>query len=308
MKRKRLHLNLKLTGVIITLAVGVLLPVLLSTAVGIVALVLAKDTVGIVTGVLVICFAVATIGSALVALVLTSHKARLARSQSDFVANVSHEFRTPLSAIRLYAQTLQSGKLDNDPEQTAKCVDTILRETEWLDVMIDRVLTWRASSKDMMPLNLECLPITDAVNASIERFNRMIPPEEVTLTVKLDTDTEVEHDHHAIQAVVLNLLTNAYKYTGKVKEIDVSVSDVKDQVTIAIADNGIGIAPINKSRIFQPFYRAGEEHREGTSGAGLGLAIADKLVRRHKGSISVKSDTGKGAVFSINLPAAEIQK
>ena len=300
---RRLHLSL--TGVIVTLAVGVLLPVLLSTAVGIVALVLAKDTGGIVTGVLIISFATTAIGSVLVALVLTGHKVRLARSQADFVANVSHEFRTPLSAIRLYAQTLQSGKLADDPEQIANCVATILRETEWLDLMIDRVLNWRASSQDMMPLHLECHPVTRAVDSALERFRGMISPGEVTLLSETESQTNVEHDEHALQAVVLNLLTNAYKYTGKVKEIRVSVRDLDDQVVIEVTDNGIGISSQDKRRIFEPFYRVGEEHREGASGAGLGLAIVRDMVVRHEGNITVESEKGQGTTFSIHLPAAE---
>jgi two-component system phosphate regulon sensor histidine kinase PhoR len=302
---KRLHLNLNLTGVIVTIAVGVLLPVLLSTAVGIVALVIADDAGGIVTGVLVISFAATAIGSALVAVVLTGKKARLARRQADFVANVSHEFKTPLSAIRLYAQTLQSGKLTDDPDQTANCVATILRETEWLDVMVDRVLTWRASSEDMVPLDPECNPVTRAVDTALERFRGMIAPEEVTLSSETDSRTSVEHDERSLHAVVLNLLTNAYKYTGKVKDIRVSVRDEEDEVVIDVTDNGIGISPGDTKRIFQPFFRVGEEHREGASGAGLGLAIAQYLVGRHQGTITVESEKDKGSTFSIHLPAAE---
>jgi len=302
---KHRYLNLSLTGVIVALAVGVLLPVLLSTAVGIVALILAKDAGGIVTGVLVISFAFAAIGSAVVALVLTGQKVRLARAQADFVANVSHEFRTPLSAIRLYAQTLQSGKLADHPDQIANCVDTILRETEWLDVMVDRVLTWRASSKGVMPLTLKSRPVTGVVDKALNRFRSMIPPGEVTLSCETGSQTNVEYDEHALHTIVINLLTNAYKYTGKRKEISVSVRDEEDQVVIDVTDNGIGISPRDKERIFQPFFRVGEEHREGASGAGLGLAIARNLVARHKGTITVESEEGKGTTFSVHLPAAK---
>ena len=115
----------------------------------------------------------------------------------------------------------------------------------------------------------------------------------------------MEHDEHALQSVVLNLLTNAYKYTGKDKKIRVSVRDEGGEVIIDVADNGIGISPRDQKRIFQPFYRVGGEHREGASGAGLGLAIARYLIGGHQGTITVDSEKGEGATFSIRLPGAE---
>jgi len=298
---KRFALNLNLTSVIIIIAVGVLLPVMLATAVGIVALVLARNSSGIVTGVLVICFAVTAMGGALITVVLMSKKARLARRQADFIANVSHEFRTPLSAIKLYTQTLQSGRLDADPRQMAQCLATILRETEWLDVMVDRVLTWRASAGDMMELAMETEPVTRAVNDAVERFRSMVVPDELTLSCTPDSRLSVRHDPRALNAIVLNLLTNAYKYTGDDKHIDVGVRDEGDRVLIDVRDNGIGLTPAEIKRVFQPFYRA--ETPSGTSGAGLGLAIAQYLVNRHKGTISASSEKGKGATFTISLPA-----
>ena len=297
---KRYHLNLNLTGVIVLVAVGVLLPVMLSTAVGIVALVIARDVGGIVTGVLVLSFAVAAMGSALITVVLTGKKARLARRQADFVANVSHEFRTPLSAIKLYTQTLQSGKLAGDPEQTAQCLATILRETEWLNIMIDRVLTWRASSRDMMPLQMESRPVSQAVGDAVERFQALVTPDELELSVSIESRLPVRHDRSAINAVVLNLLTNAYKYSGEDKRIDIGVRDGDNDVTIEVRDNGIGLSPAQVKQVFQPFYRV--ERQNGGSGVGLGLAIARYLVGRHKGSLSVESEEGHGSTFIIRLP------
>ena len=301
---KRLHLNLNLTAVIVLIAAGVLVPVMLATAVGIVAIVIAKDAGGIVTGVLVISFAATAMGSALITVVLASKKARLARRQADFVANVSHEFRTPLSAIRLYTQTLQSGKLDGDPEQAAQCLATILRETEWLDVMIDRVLTWRASSKDVLPLNMVTQPVAQAVNDAAERFNAMVTPDELEFSCSIDSRRPVSHDMVALNAVVLNLLTNAYKYTGKDKRIRLGVRDEDDHVVIYVEDNGTGLTDAEMKRVFQPFYRAGEHDSGNTSGVGLGLAIAHHLVNRHHGVLAVASEKGTGSTFSIRLPAA----
>lgn len=301
---KRYHLNLNLTGVIVLVAVGVLLPVMLSTAVGIVALVIARDAGGIVTGVLVISFAVAAAGSALIAVVLTGKKARLARLQADFVANVSHEFRTPLSAVKLYAQTLQSGKLAGDPERTAQCLATILRETEWLDAMIDKVLIWRASSRDMMPLEMKTRPVSRAVGDAVERFRTMVATDELEFASSLDSRLRVNHDASALNAIVLNLLTNAYKYTGNDKRISVGVRDESDAVAIEVCDNGIGLTPAEAKRVFQPFYRVQGKADSDTSGVGLGLAIARYLVHRHDGTLTVSSEKGTGSTFTIRLPAA----
>ncbi|MBN1675827.1 MAG: HAMP domain-containing histidine kinase [Kiritimatiellae bacterium] len=304
---KRYHLNLQLTSVIVLIAVGVLLPVMLSTAAGIVALVIARDAGGIVTGVLVISFAVAAMGSALITVVMTGKKAWLARRQSDFVANVSHEFRTPLSAIRLYTQTLQSGKLDGDPERTAQCLATILRETEWLDILIDRVLAWRSSSQDVTPLRMRTKPVAEAVIDAADRFRGMVTPDDLDFVSRVETRLAVRHDAEALNSVVLNLLTNAYKYTGKEKRISVTVTDGDDHVSIQVRDNGIGLPPAEAERVFQPFYRVEEHARGDASGLGLGLAIARDVVNRHGGTIAVASVKGAGATFTIRLPAASEQ-
>jgi two-component system phosphate regulon sensor histidine kinase PhoR len=303
MARRRPHLNLSLTAVVVLVAAGVLLPVMLSTAVGIVALIIARDAGGIVTGVLVISFAVAAAGSALIAVVLMGRKAQLARRQADFIANISHEFRTPLSAIRLYTQTLQSGKLAGDSVQTAKCLATVLRETEWLDAMIDRVLMWRASSKDMMPLTMDPQPVSQAVGDAVERFRAMVAPDGLEFSSSIETRRFVRHDARALSSVVLNLLINAYKYTRSEKQIRVAVRDMNDHVAIEVSDNGIGMTDADMKRIFEPFYRARGQDGGEKSGVGLGLAIARHLVNRHGGTIGVSSKMGKGSTFTIQLPA-----
>jgi signal transduction histidine kinase len=251
----------------------------------------------------VISFTAAAAGSALITVVLTGRKARLARRQADFVANVSHEFRTPLSAIKLYAQTLQSGKLAGDAEQTAQCLATILRETEWLDVMIDRVLTWRASSKDMLPLEQVTKPVTRAVLDAVERFRSMVGPDDIAFSTSIDSTLDVRHDANALTAVVLNLLTNAYKYTGGDKRIELRIRDEAHSVLIELQDNGMGMTEAEQKRVFQPFYRAGRQG-DAASGVGLGLAIAHYIVRRHHGTIAVRSTEGEGSTFTIRLPSA----
>ncbi len=302
--RRRVR-SLSLTGVIVALAVGVLLPVMLSTAVGIVTLALGESTNWIVVGVLVTSFAAAAIGSAITATVLLSRKARTARLQADLLANVTHDLRTPLSAIRMYAQTLQDGRLKDDPRKTEEGLETIVRETEWLETMIDRVLTWRAATRDRDVLRFEAAPLRVAVELAVERFSRMLAPGEVDLSVEIDSARPVLHDRNAIGAVVLNLLINAYKYTGQDKHISVGLQERDGRVAISVADNGIGIPAKEIRRIFDPFYRVDTSLRGESTGAGLGLAVVQHLTRAHKGEVRVESQEEGGSNFIVLLPGVK---
>ena len=302
---KRPNLNLDLTSVIVIVAVGVLLPVLLATAAAIVALFFAREAGGIITVGLVISFAVTAMGSGLITVVLTGKKMRLARRQADFIAGMSHELRTPLSAIRLYTQTLQSGHVADDPAKTAECLQTILRETEWLDVMLDRVLTWRAASRDMLPLTMKSQPVNHAVQDAVARFRSMVPRDEVTLRCSGESTRQVQHDSRALNTVVLNLLTNAYKYTGADKLIDVRVFDERTAVLIDVHDNGVGMTPAQLKHVFKAFYRVETDDGVKSSGAGLGLAIARHLIERQSATIEASSEQGVGSTFTIRFPVAD---
>ncbi len=300
---KRRGRSMSLTGIIIALSIGVLLPVLLSTAVGIVTLALGKNSNPIVTGVLIVSFAAAAIGSIVTVTILLSKRARTVRLQADLLANVSHDLRTPLSSIRLYAQTIQSGKLDNEPELIHESLETIIRETQWLDSMIDRLLTWRAAAKDRAILQMKTKPVGEAVEIATRRFLSMIPEREVEFHLEITSQASVNHDPQAIESIVLNLLLNAYKYTGSEKHIRVTVEDRYEKVAISVCDNGIGILPKEIHKIFEPFYRIDTKLASKASGAGLGLSIVRYLTRSHDGEVMVKSGK-EGSCFTVLLPTA----
>jgi two-component system phosphate regulon sensor histidine kinase PhoR len=270
--------------------------------VGIIALVLGEGNLTLVFGVLVISFTSAAIGSSVIVAVFLGRRARTARLQADLLANVTHELRTPLSAIRMYAQTLEMGLIDGNPEQQKRCVNTIIRETEWLEAMIDRALTWRSLAKDRADLDLVLEPIDDVVVASAQRFQRMTTREEVNFTLEVKSRAPVWHDKRGIGSIVLNLLFNAWKYTGEDKQISLEVKDEDDRVLISVMDNGIGIPQKEIPRIFEPFYRVDSRLRGRSPGAGLGLAIVSHLVHAHSGSLEVDSTEGKGSKFEIFLP------
>ncbi|MCP4674374.1 MAG: HAMP domain-containing histidine kinase [Deltaproteobacteria bacterium] len=301
---KKLRPNLGLTSAIVALSVGVILPVLLSTSLGIVTLAIGEGSGSILLGVLIISFAAAATGGAAVVTVLLGRRARIARLEADLLANVTHELRTPLASIRMFSQTLQMGRVSDDPKRTAECVETILRETEWLEAMIDRVLTWRGSAKDRSTLNFERAQVNAAVEEAVDRFTRMIAPGEVDFSISMKSSIIVFHDKQAIAAIVLNLLVNAYKYTRSKKKISVTVEDMKNWVEVAVEDNGIGVPPKEAERIFDPFYRVDSRLRGNASGAGLGLAIVRHGARAHSGEVYVASEEGQGSRFLVRLPAA----
>jgi two-component system phosphate regulon sensor histidine kinase PhoR len=294
--------NLSLTGVIVTLAVGVILPVILSTSVGIVSIALGEKANNLVIGVLVICFAVASIGGAVTATVLVGRKARTARLQADFLANVSHELRTPLSAIRMFAQTLQTGRLQEDPRNIEACLATIVRETEWLETIVDRVLTWRSAAKDRLVLELRVASVAGAVHMALERFSLLTAPGEVELSTEVSTTAPVAHDANGIVTVLLNLLINAYKYTGEDKQVVMRAFDRSGEVVLEVEDNGIGIPVTDRHRIFEPFFRSDDRLRGTSAGVGLGLAISKALVTAHGGTIEAHSGEGQGTRMTVCLP------
>jgi len=306
-KIKRRARGMSLAGTFVALAVGVILPVLLSTAVGIVALALGESSTTLIVGVLVVSFAAAAIGGAVTAIVLLGRRARVVRLQADLLTNMTHDLRTPLAAIRMYAQTLQAGRLKEDPERTRASLETILRETEWLEAMIDKVLTWRSTVKDRQILEMKTQPIREAMELASGRFTKMVVPGEVDFSEDLKSTAPVAHDRYAIVTVVLNLLVNAYKYTGADKKISLRTHDRDGWVVITVEDNGIGIPRKEMGRVFDPFYRVDTRLVQKASGAGLGLAIVRHLVRAHSGEIDVESVEEKGSRFSVRLPAARIE-
>lgn len=304
---RKLGPNLSLTGVIVTLAVGVILPVILSTSVGIVSIALGERANNLVIGVLVICFAVASIGGAVTATVLLGRKARIARLQADFLANVSHELRTPLSAIRMYAQTLQTGRLEDEPEKIEACLATIVRETEWLETMVDRVLTWRSAAKDRLVIELKIASLAGAVQTALNRFSLLTVRGEVELSTEVSTTAPVAHDANGIVTVLLNLLINAYKYTGEDKQISVRAFDQGSEVVLEVEDNGIGIPSKDRQRVFEPFFRTDDRLRANSSGAGLGLAISKALILAHGGTIEAHSREGQGTRMTVRLPMTPLE-
>jgi signal transduction histidine kinase len=229
-------------------------------------------------------------------------EAKLSRLKTDFVSLVSHELRTPLTSIRMFIETLALGRL-KDPAQTQEVLQLLTRETERLSTLIERVLDWARIESGRKEYHREQIIVGQLVEEAVAAFRAQRLDSGVELKVELPEKLPlVEADRHAVAGALLNLLQNAYKYSGKDKRITVSARAEGKWVELSVEDNGVGISPRDRKRIFERFYRVDNLLTRKTEGSGLGLAITKRIIEAHGGRILVHSEVGKGSRFTLQLP------
>ncbi len=231
-------------------------------------------------------------------------EARLSRLKTDFVSLVSHELRTPLTSIRLFIETLALGRV-KDPKETQEVLELLAKEAARLSDMIEKVLDWARIESGRKVYRRAPVGVQEVVDATLSAFRAQRLYTSVKLSCELPEGLPtVAIDRDAIAGALLNLVQNAFKYGGEDKRIVVRAHSEPKGVAIEVQDNGVGIAPRERKRIFEGFYRVDDLLSRKTEGSGLGLAIAKRIVEAHGGKITVKSDLGKGSVFTMHLPAA----
>ncbi|MFY0525340.1 sensor histidine kinase [Archangium gephyra] len=232
-------------------------------------------------------------------------EARLSRMKTDFVSLVSHELRTPITSIRMFIETLALGRV-KDPAQTQQVLQLLTQETERLSTLVERVLDWARIESGRKVYHPEVLPVPAVVDAAVTAFRAQRLESELRLSVDLPEELPtVQVDKEAIAGALLNLLQNAYKYSREDKHITLTVRANRKWVDLTVEDHGMGIAPRDRRRIFERFYRVDNLLTRKTEGSGLGLAIAKHIVEAHGGRITLKSELGKGSRFTIQLPVGK---
>ncbi len=231
-------------------------------------------------------------------------EAQLSRLKTDFISLVSHELRTPLTSIRMFIETLALGRV-KDAAQNQEVLDLLARETERLSQMIERVLDFSRLESGRKIYQRAKAQVAEVLETTLEAFKaqRLMQPYQLALEVAEDLPA-VDVDREAIAGALLNLLQNAYKYSGDDKRIALRAYREKKGVAIEVKDHGAGIPWSERKRIFERFYRVDDLLTRKTEGSGLGLSIARRIVEAHGGKISVKSELGKGSTFTIHLPKA----
>jgi signal transduction histidine kinase len=227
---------------------------------------------------------------------------RLAEMRSQFVSGVSHELKTPLTAIRVFAESM---RLDDDMERQTQreYLDSILQESERLGRLVNNVLDFAKIEHGRKNYQLRPISLAEAADAAARIMRYPLEQSGFHLEVALDRDLhQVSADRDVIEQAILNLLNNAIKYSGESREIALRLFREGSDAVIQVVDHGVGIPREEQARIFERFYRVPSEENQRISGAGLGLTLVEHIVKAHGGSVGVESNPGEGSTFTIRLP------
>ena len=227
---------------------------------------------------------------------------KLERVRRDFVANVTHEFKTPLTAIQGFAETLLGGAID-DPQNRLRFLEIILEHSRRLARLTDDLLKLSKMDADRLELEIRRLSVSQFVESCIETTQRPAAEKDLRISVNLPQDVpDIAADRRRLAEVLQNLLDNAMQYTPTGGQIMVSAASDDSEVTFTVSDTGIGIPQSDQPRIFERFYRVDVARSREVGGTGLGLAIAKHLVEVHGGRIWVESEVGQGSQFYFTVP------
>jgi two-component system phosphate regulon sensor histidine kinase PhoR len=290
---------------IVILLVGlVVVPTCLLVSLGAILLFLGEARFNLLMGILVMALSGAAATGVILVWVFVRREANLSRLQSDFVSKVSHELKTPLTSIRLFAETLAMRRGDVSAED--QCIAGLERETTRLQELIDRLLDWGRMESGRREFVIRETDVKSIVTSALDAFEAYRARRSVELEVELPPDElQVKADRGAVSDALLNLLTNAYKYGGDPIRIRVFVVEQPRFVKINVSDNGGGIPPAEHKRIFQKFYRVDDRLSRQREGSGLGLAIVKHVMKAHGGRVELDSHPGRGSTFSLLVPRAE---
>jgi two-component system, OmpR family, phosphate regulon sensor histidine kinase PhoR len=228
---------------------------------------------------------------------------RLEGMRRDFVANVSHELKTPLTAIRGFAETLRGG--DVPPAQQAAYLDVILRHAERLAQLIDDILELSRIEGRQQPLTPSEVDVARVATVLLRDMQPQLEARQIRAELLAGARGVAFADRRAVEQILSNLLDNAIKYTEEGGHIEVRVSEVGSQVRLDVQDDGIGIPPADLPRVFERFYRVDKARSRDLGGTGLGLAIVKHLAQAQGGEVSARSVPDQGSTFSVVLPRAD---
>ena len=231
---------------------------------------------------------------------------RLERVRSDFVANVSHEIRTPVTSIKGYAETLLSDAKE-DPESRDRFLEIIARQADRLAALVDDILSLARleRSESSGDTELERIAASAVMEGAIQACAPKAADRQVRISVSCPADLEMDANSALVEQALLNLLDNAVKFSESGGEVRMEAQSDGTGVSVSVADTGPGIAPDHQARIFERFYRVDRGRSRAMGGTGLGLAIVKHIMSLHAGTVEVESEPGRGSRFTLWFPAKQ---
>lgn len=222
---------------------------------------------------------------------------RLSEVQRDFINNMTHEFQTPISTIRVATDVLSQTKIMEQPERLRKYVHIIRQENNRLKNQVESVLNTARMERGKMELDIQLQELHSVINDVTEGVKVEL---EDSLNIELAANrTSIYADRTQLISLIRNLLENAIKYSGKKPCIRIKTENMEDSLVLSISDNGVGIAKEHQNKIFNKFYRVSTGNTHNVKGFGLGLSYVREIVKAHKWEIKVDSEAGKGSTFTI---------
>ena len=232
-----------------------------------------------------------------------THIRRLEQVRSDFVANVSHELKTPVTSIKGFIETLLDGAMEK-PEDRQRFLEIIARQTDRLNSIIDDLLMLsRVEQQNEEKLDLEPVRLHDVLSAAVGLCELKAGQKEMAIAVECDETLTVRANASLLEQAIVNLVDNAIKYSDAGGDVRIDVVQKDDEVLISVHDHGCGIAKEHLPRLFERFYRVDKARSRTLGGTGLGLAIVKHIAQSHKGRVTVDSTVRKGSTFTLHLPA-----
>jgi signal transduction histidine kinase len=250
---------------------------------------------------LLVVISAAVLGSALLALRALHRENELARARQTFVANVSHELKTPLARIRLFNDLLSPAR-QTSPEKRERYRTVVDRECRRLSVLVDNVLQFARIERAGEPYEMRPVALAEIVARAIETFRATADDDRLSLSADVRDVPPVLGDVQALEQVVINLLDNAVKYSAEGAPISVTLLAAGDHAEIRVSDRGCGIPEQERARIFEEFYRVQSGDTQPVAGNGLGLAIVRRVARAHAGDVTLESAVGVGSTFIVRIP------
>jgi len=227
---------------------------------------------------------------------------RVAEMRSQFVASVSHELKTPLTAIRMFAETLALGR-SKDPRMQTEYLETIVNECERLARLVDNVLDFSKIEQGKKIYRMQPTNLAQVARSAARTMQYPLSQQGFSLRVSIDDEVpELPADADAMEQAILNLLTNAMKYSGEARDIELRLARQNGAAVIEVQDHGLGIPREEQARIFEKYYRVRAPETMLVAGTGLGLTLVSHIVNAHGGRLELSSEPNTGSTFSILLP------